>query len=145
MEGDMGNRAFGMGRKLASVDLQLLILGLLAEKPRHAYENHQGPGRTLKGFYIPSRAWLPALTYLEEIGHATVEVEGPAALPHHRRGQGTLGRQSQHGGRLFAQFNESANAWTGSGVRCAPTKPGKAPTPSTSAEVQRIVARQARS
>ena len=31
--GDWGGRAFGIGRKLASADLQLLILGLLAEKP----------------------------------------------------------------------------------------------------------------
>jgi hypothetical protein len=36
--GGMGGRTFGMGRKLASVDLQLLILGLLAEKARHGYE-----------------------------------------------------------------------------------------------------------
>jgi hypothetical protein len=31
----MGGRASGMGRKLASVDLQLLILALLADKARH--------------------------------------------------------------------------------------------------------------
>ena len=34
MEGGMGGRGFGMGRKLASADLQLLILKLLDEKSR---------------------------------------------------------------------------------------------------------------
>ena len=32
--GGMGGRGFGMGRKLASADLQLLIFGLLDEKPQ---------------------------------------------------------------------------------------------------------------
>jgi DNA-binding PadR family transcriptional regulator len=79
--GDMGGRAFGMGRKLASVDLQLLILGLLAEKPRHGYEIIKALEERSKGFYIPSPGMVyPALTYLEEIGHATVEAEGSRKL-----------------------------------------------------------------
>ena len=70
----MGGRAFGMGRKLASVDLQLLILGLLAEKPRHGYEIIKALDERSKGFYVPSPGMVyPALTYLEEIGHATVD------------------------------------------------------------------------
>ena len=36
--GGMGGRGFGMGRKLASGDLQLLILKLLDEKSRYGYE-----------------------------------------------------------------------------------------------------------
>src|SRR5712672_2361127 len=81
MEGDMGNRAFGMGRKLASVDLQLLILGLLAEKPRHGYEIIKELEERSKGFYVPSPGMVyPALTYLEEIGHATVAAEGARKL-----------------------------------------------------------------
>ena len=81
--GDKGGRAFGMGRKLASVDLQLLILGLLAEKPRHGYEIIKTLDERSKGFYIPSPGMVyPALTYLEEIGHATVEVDGARKLYH---------------------------------------------------------------
>jgi DNA-binding PadR family transcriptional regulator len=77
----MGGRAFGMGRKLASVDLQLLILGLLAEKPRHGYEIIKALDERSKGFYVPSPGMVyPALTYLEEIGHATVETEGTRKL-----------------------------------------------------------------
>jgi DNA-binding PadR family transcriptional regulator len=79
--GDMGGRAFGMGRKMASIDLQLLILGLLAEKPRHGYEIIKALDERSKGFYVPSPGMVyPALTYLEEIGHATVETEGTRKL-----------------------------------------------------------------
>jgi DNA-binding PadR family transcriptional regulator len=79
--GDMGGRAFGMGRKLASVDLQLLILGLLAEKPRHGYEIIKALDEMSKGFYIPSPGMVyPALTYLEELGLATVEADGARKL-----------------------------------------------------------------
>jgi DNA-binding PadR family transcriptional regulator len=79
--GDMGGRAFGMGRKLASVDLQLLILGLLADKPRHGYEIIKALDELSKGFYVPSPGMVyPALTYLEEIGHATVEADGARKL-----------------------------------------------------------------
>jgi DNA-binding PadR family transcriptional regulator len=81
MEGGMGPRGFGMGRKLGSSDLQLLILKLLAEKPRHGYEIIKELDERSKGFYVPSPGMVyPALTYLEEIGHATVEVDGTRKL-----------------------------------------------------------------
>jgi DNA-binding PadR family transcriptional regulator len=79
--GDRGGRGFGMGRKLASVDLQLLILGLLEEKPRHGYEIIKALDERSKGFYVPSPGMVyPALTYLEEIGYATVEADGARKL-----------------------------------------------------------------
>lgn len=72
-----------MGRKLASVDLQLLILVLLAEKPRHGYEIIKAFEERSKGFYIPSPGMVyPALTYLEEIGRARVEADGTRKLYH---------------------------------------------------------------
>jgi DNA-binding PadR family transcriptional regulator len=81
MEGGMGGRGFGMGRKLGSSDLQLLILKLLAEKPRHGYEVIKELDERSKGFYVPSPGMVyPALTYLEEIGHATVELDGTRKL-----------------------------------------------------------------
>jgi DNA-binding PadR family transcriptional regulator len=81
MEGGMGPRGFGMGRKLGSSDLQLLILKLLAEKPRHGYEVIKELDERSKGFYVPSPGMVyPALTYLEEIGHATVEADGTRKL-----------------------------------------------------------------
>jgi DNA-binding PadR family transcriptional regulator len=107
MEGDMGGRAFGMGRKLASVDLQLLILGLLAEKPRHGYEIIKALDERSKGFYIPSPGMVyPALTYLEEIGHATVEVEGSRKLYHITdAGKEHLDNNRSTADALFEQFN----------------------------------------
>jgi len=107
MEGDMGGRAFGMGRKLASVDLQLLILGLLAEKPRHGYEIIKALDERSKGFYMPSPGMVyPALTYLEEIGHATVEVEGSRKLYHITdAGKEHLDNNHSAVDALFAQFN----------------------------------------
>ena len=104
--GGMGGRGFGMGRKLASVDLQLLILGLLAEKPRHGYEIIKALDERSKGFYIPSPGMVyPALTYLEEIGHATVEADGARKLYHITE----TGKEQLEGNRgaadaLFAQF-----------------------------------------
>ncbi|MDP9082526.1 MAG: PadR family transcriptional regulator [Pseudomonadota bacterium] len=81
--GDMGGRAFGMGRKLASVDLQLLILGLLDQKPSHGYEIIKALDERSKGFYVPSPGMVyPALTYLEELGYATVATEGARKLYH---------------------------------------------------------------
>jgi DNA-binding PadR family transcriptional regulator len=67
----------GPGRKLSSADLQLLILALLAEQPRHGYELIKALEERSGGFYVPSPGVIyPALSYLEEIGHAAVEVEG---------------------------------------------------------------------
>jgi DNA-binding PadR family transcriptional regulator len=81
MEGGRGGRGFGMGRKLSSADLQLLILKLLDEKPRHGYEIIKELEERSKGFYVPSPGMVyPALTYLEEIGHATVAADGARKL-----------------------------------------------------------------
>jgi DNA-binding PadR family transcriptional regulator len=104
--GDFGGRAFGMGRKLASVDLQLLILGLLAEKPRHGYEIIKALDERSKGFYIPSPGMVyPALTYLEEIGHATVEADGARKLYHITdAGKEHLQSNQITADALFAQF-----------------------------------------
>src|SRR5271163_2790361 len=104
--GDMGSRAFGMGRKLASVDLQLLILELLAEKPRHGYEIIKALEERSKGFYVPSPGMVyPALTYLEEIGHATVETEGTRKLYRLTElGRSYLEEHREETDALFAQF-----------------------------------------
>src|SRR6204780_1147689 len=79
--GGMGGRGFGMGRKLSSGDLQLLILKLLDEKSRYGYEIIKELDERSKGFYVPSPGMVyPALTNLEKIGDATVAAEGPRKL-----------------------------------------------------------------
>ncbi|WP_370461573.1 PadR family transcriptional regulator [Reyranella sp. CPCC 100927] len=76
-DGGPGGRRFGMSRKLGAGDLQLLILNLLAEQPRHGYEIIKALEERSSGFYSPSPGMVyPALTYLEELGHATAEAEG---------------------------------------------------------------------
>jgi DNA-binding PadR family transcriptional regulator len=104
--GELGGRGFGMGRKLASVDLQLLILGLLDEKPRHGYEIIKALDERSKGFYAPSPGMVyPALTYLEEIGHATVEAEGTRKLYHITEpGREHLEEHRSQVDALFEQF-----------------------------------------
>lgn len=72
-----GRFRFGPGRKLGSSDLQLLLLALLADEPRHGYQLIKAIEEKSKGYYSPSPGVIyPALTYLEEIGHASVQLEG---------------------------------------------------------------------
>ena len=78
-----GGASFRTGRKLGAPDLHLIILALLAEKPRHGYELIKAMEELSGGFYSPSPGMIyPALTYLEEIGYATVETEGAKKLYH---------------------------------------------------------------
>jgi DNA-binding PadR family transcriptional regulator len=82
--GPSGSSGFGgegdgmpRGRKFTSDDLQLLLLALLADRPSHGYELIKALETRSNGFYTPSPGMVyPALTYLEELGHVTVEAEG---------------------------------------------------------------------
>jgi DNA-binding PadR family transcriptional regulator len=77
----MGGRAFRAGRRLASGDLQLVLLALLAERARHGYELIKALEERSGGFYSPSPGMIyPALTWLEEVGYASVAVEGTKKL-----------------------------------------------------------------
>ncbi|WP_084637671.1 PadR family transcriptional regulator [Paludibacterium yongneupense] len=65
------------GRKFSSDDLQLLLLALLEEAPRHGYELIKLLAARSNGFYSPSPGMVyPALTWLEDVGYATVEATG---------------------------------------------------------------------
>jgi len=76
-----GWHGFRAGRKLGGDDLQLLVLALLADKPYHGYEIMKALEERSGGFYSPSPGMVyPALTYLEEIGYASVEAEGAKKL-----------------------------------------------------------------
>jgi DNA-binding PadR family transcriptional regulator len=77
----MGGRAFRAGRRLASGDLQLVLLALLAEQPSHGYELIKALEERSGGFYSPSPGMIyPALTWLEEVGYASVIAEGAKKL-----------------------------------------------------------------
>ena len=65
-----GGRVFGHG------GLRLVLLQLIADKPRHGYELIKAIEEQLGGSYSPSPGVVyPSLTLLEEMGHVTVSLE----------------------------------------------------------------------
>ncbi|WP_454742843.1 PadR family transcriptional regulator [Cupriavidus necator] len=75
--GGFDGEGWRRGRKFSADDLQLLLLSLLEEKPSHGYELIKALEARTSGFYKPSPGVVyPALTYLEEVGYATVDTEG---------------------------------------------------------------------
>lgn len=79
--GPMGGPGVRVAKMLASGDLQLIILALLSEKPRHGYEIIKQVEEHSSGIYSPSPGMVyPALTYLEEMGYAASESEGTKKL-----------------------------------------------------------------
>jgi DNA-binding PadR family transcriptional regulator len=79
---DLHDRHRRGGSRLARLfehgDLKLLILHLIAEKPRHGYELIKAVEDLAGGAYAPSPGIIyPTLTLLEELGHITATAEGP--------------------------------------------------------------------
>lgn len=71
----------GMGRRFSAGELQVILLALLEERPRHGYELIKTLEERSGGFYVPSPGVIyPALTYLEETGLAEVENDGAKKL-----------------------------------------------------------------
>lgn len=65
-----------LGRLFAHGDLHLVILHLIAEKPRHGYDIIKAIGDLTGGVYTPSPGTIyPALTMLEEQGHVTAAAQ----------------------------------------------------------------------
>lgn len=105
-----GGDGFPRGRKFTSDDLQSLLLALLDDKPSHGYELIKALETQSNGFYSPSPGMVyPALTYLEELGYVTVEVEGnrkryALAEP----GRAHLAANREHVDRMFAKLKHIA-------------------------------------
>ena len=75
--GGHGKHGMHSSRKLSSADLQLILLALLANRSSHGYELIKLLEDHSHGLYVPSPGMIyPALTYLEELGFAAVEMEG---------------------------------------------------------------------
>ena len=120
--GGGGFRGGGPGMRtakvLASGDLQLIILKLLSDKPRHGYEIIKAVEEHSSGVYTPSPGMVyPALTYLEEMGYAvaaaegtkklySITGEGSAHLGEHRTGADELWNQLAIYGRKLAHFRK---------------------------------------
>src|SRR5215470_1983197 len=82
-----GRHGFGggdmmrVGRMLATGDLRLIALALIAEQPRHGYEIIKVLEEKTAGWYSPSPGIVyPTLTYLEETGYVTAQAEGAKKL-----------------------------------------------------------------
>ena len=70
-----------LGRFFAHGDLRLVILALIAEKPRHGYDIIKAIEERVGGAYSPSPGVVyPTLTLLEEIGHVRADVDGAKKL-----------------------------------------------------------------
>ena len=117
--GFMGGDGVPGGRKLGAAELQLVLLALLAEQPAHGYELIRMLEERSGGFYAPSPGMVyPALTYIEEIGHAAVTPEGNRKLytlteagrahleANHQQAELMLDMLSRIGGRM-AQVREA--------------------------------------
>jgi DNA-binding PadR family transcriptional regulator len=69
------------GRMLATGDLRLIALALIAEQPRHGYEIIKVLEDKTAGWYSPSPGIVyPTLTVLEEAGYVTAQTEGAKKL-----------------------------------------------------------------
>lgn len=78
--GNMGGN-FRIGRMLASGDLRLVALYLIEQQPRHGYDLIKAIEEKSAGFYSPSPGIVyPALTFLEEAGYVTSEIDGNKKL-----------------------------------------------------------------
>lgn len=74
----------GLGRFFAHGDLRLVILNLIAEKPRHGYEVIKAIEEAVAGAYSPSPGTIyPTLTLLEELGYVTVATSADSSKKLH--------------------------------------------------------------
>ena len=69
------------GRMLATGDLRLIALALIAEQPRYGYEIIKLLEDKTAGWYSPSPGIVyPTLTFLEEAGQVTAQADGAKKL-----------------------------------------------------------------
>lgn len=103
----------GLGRFFAHGDLRLVILQLIAEKPRHGYEIIKAIEERVAGAYSPSPGVIyPTLTLLEELGYVTVST-GEGAKKLHAitaEGQAYLDANRPAVDALFARMAEASRA-----------------------------------
>ena len=99
------------GRFFETGDLRLVILRLIAERPRHGYELIKAIEERLSGAYFPSPGVVyPTLTLLEELGQiAVASTEGGRKLyaltP---EGERVLAESKAEADALFARMDAAA-------------------------------------
>jgi DNA-binding PadR family transcriptional regulator len=109
-------RGGGLGRFFAHGDLRLVILHLIAEKPRHGYEIIKAIEEQVAGAYSPSPGIIyPTLTLLEELGYVTVST-GDGAKKLHAitpEGQAFLEANRRTVDALLARMAETSRTRSG--------------------------------
>ncbi len=105
----MGPESF-RGRKMGSIDLRLVLLTLLAERPSHGYELIKALEERSGGFYSPSPGMVyPALTWLEEVGYTSVTADGTKKLYHiTAEGEAYLAQHKAAAEAILAQLEQIA-------------------------------------
>ena len=101
------------GRMFDSGELKLVILALIAEKPRHGYEIIKELGERVGGDYSPSPGVVyPTLTMLEEMGLASVsqDDQGRKLYAVTPEGEKALADSKPQVDAIFARFSEREEA-----------------------------------
>ena len=114
--GGPGGRT-NLGRFFAHGDLRLVILNLIAEKPRHGYEIIKAIEEAVGGAYSPSPGTIyPTLTLLEELGYVTVTPSPEGAKKLHEitdQGRSFLEANRPTLGLLLAKMAEATRTHGG--------------------------------
>ena len=106
----------GGGRLFDHGDLRLVILQLIAEKPRYGYEIIKAIEEKLAGTYSPSPGVVyPTLTMLEELGYATVSASEGAKKLYALTGEGRAFLDANRAAveAIFARIDEISAAQGG--------------------------------
>ena len=111
------------GRMFDAGELRLVILALIAEKPRHGYEVIKALGERVGGEYSPSPGVVyPTLTLLEDMGYASAAADagGRKVYAIAPEGQTWLDENRAQADAIFARLtgdNEADWASAGSIIR----------------------------
>ena len=104
------------GRPFDSGDLRLVILAMLAEKPRHGYEIIKALGERVGGDYSPSPGVVyPTLSMIEDMGYATSAQEqgGRKFYTLTPEGEAFLAENKAQVDAIFARLDGAQNARRG--------------------------------
>jgi DNA-binding PadR family transcriptional regulator len=96
------------GRMFDGGELRLVILALVAEKPRHGYEIIKELGERVGGDYSPSPGVVyPTLTMLEEMGYASTsqDTAGRKLYTLTPEGEKALAENKAQVDAIFARFD----------------------------------------